>query len=90
MTSALDAKVGDFVASNRTFMVSLITKKLLTQSKERGRAPHALLSQLEKRIAKELSHPGRLCGNGLARYENHLKVIRLDAPVDRPIPSDLA
>lgn len=31
-----------------------------------------------------------MLGNGLSRYENHLKVIALDAPAHSSIPSDLA
>lgn len=96
MTSALDAMVEDFVASNRMFMINLAAKRIWTEiaahqgDSLKDEIRETLLSELRERIAQAIPDAGRLRGHGLSRYEQHLKIIRLDSPPDRPIPSDFA
>lgn len=95
MTSALDAMVEDFVAFNRTFMIKQAAKILAQSAREQGVAlddeiRDRLLSGLQEVIAAAIHDPGQVRGHGLPRYEDHLRTIRLNAPADRPIPSDLA
>lgn len=99
MVSALDAMVEELVPAFRQMLVDVGFREAAKRAKGIGPAADDALAEAQvgeamvatrDDLVSRLPKLRRLHGKGTARYEDVLQQVRLHAPLDRPIPDDLA